>query len=86
MDYHAITRNGVYLIHSDDMGKYDKIDPAAVTAQRRADIKAGKPLLPKQACHFCGYSVPRLALWCSSECAVSHANERAELAAPPDGA
>lgn len=52
---------------------------AEIDATRRQAILANAPLYPKEACHYCGWKVPRLALWCSSPCAQEYAKERADL-------
>lgn len=52
---------------------------AEIDAARKQAIVANAPLYPKCACHYCAYKVPKLALWCSSDCAVEYAKERADL-------
>lgn len=77
MEYHLITHNGVYLIHTDDMTTRK---PAAQAAEdRRNMMLAEKPLVPDGFCHYCGWVVPRLAHWCCSECAVLFDKEKAAL-------
>ena len=79
MDYHVITHEGVYLIHRDNMTTRKPAEKAA--ADRLKMMTSGKPLVPDGFCHYCGWSVPRLAHWCSSPCATEYANEKAALPA-----
>jgi hypothetical protein len=72
MDYHAHTSTGTILIYSDAM----PTDTPSVDAA----ILAGKPLVPKEACHYCGFKVPSKALWCCAGCASDYAARRKELA------
>jgi hypothetical protein len=52
---------------------------AEIDAERQAAILAHAPLLPKRACHYCAWEVPRLALWCCAKCAQSYEKEKSEL-------
>lgn len=52
---------------------------AEVDAERRAAILAGAALIPKGSCHYCGWDVPKPALWCASACAHDFHAEKAEL-------
>jgi hypothetical protein len=77
VDYHLITHNGVYLIHSDTMTTRKSLTQAE--ADRRTMMLSGKPLVPDGFCHYCGWLVPRLAHWCCSECATLFSNEKSAL-------
>lgn len=74
--YHNGVETLILDTEIDDMAKYDKIDPTTVATKRRADIVAGRALLPSMACHYCGSSVGKGALWCCSECAQDYAAEK----------
>jgi hypothetical protein len=76
MEYHAMKGGHVVLVYADDMHKYERIDSATVAATRRADILAGRALVPKGTCHFCGCVVGRGPLWCSTGCAQEYTAER----------
>lgn len=54
---------------------------AQIDADRQNFILARKQLIPTGCCNFCGWIVPKLALWCSSGCAQDFAAEKAELLA-----
>lgn len=85
MQYRAIRSGKVTLIldtEQDDMGKYDRVDAATVAARRRADILAGRDLIPSMACHYCGAEVGKGALWCSTDCAKDYAAERKAVNSP----
>lgn len=81
MDYHLITHEGVYLIHSDTMTIPARKTKEQIDAERREFILSGARLVPKKACNYCGFSVPPLALWCSSSCAREFASEKEAIAA-----
>lgn len=54
-----------------------------IDAARRAAILARTKLIPKGACHFCGYRLhAKGALWCATDCATEYEKERAELLEP----
>lgn len=52
---------------------------AQIDAERREFILSKKQLVPNGTCHFCGFSVPKLAHWCSSYCAKQYDAEKAGL-------
>lgn len=86
MQFHAYRNSVETLIldtEVDNMANYDKIDPATVAAKRRADIIAGRNLLPSMACHYCGTHIGKGALWCSTACAEDYAAERVAISSPP---
>lgn len=59
----------------------------STTAQeesRRAAILAYAPMVPKGACHYCGWTkIPKGALWCCADCASSYESERRDLLKTP---
>lgn len=52
-----------------------------VETARQAEIREGKPMVPKEVCHMCGFRVPKGALWCAVSCANEYAEERKKLVA-----
>ena len=50
-----------------------------VDAARTAAILARSPLIPKCTCHYCGWDVPRGALWCEYSCAQEYEAEAKTL-------
>lgn len=56
---------------------------AEIDAARRAAILARSKLIPKGACHFCGYKLhAKGALWCATDCATEYEKERVDLLEP----
>jgi predicted nucleic acid-binding Zn ribbon protein len=49
--------------------------PEQAAADRRKMMLSEKPLVPDGFCHYCGWSVPKLAHWCSTGCAVLYEEE-----------
>lgn len=50
-----------------------------IDQERRDFILSKKPLLPNGECHYCGWSVPKLAHWCSTGCAREFESEKEAL-------
>lgn len=78
MQIHALVQGRRYALIDTDM-KYQKIDNAAVAATRRAAMVADKKPAPKMSCNFCGFTVGKGALWCSTDCANDYEAERRAL-------
>lgn len=53
-----------------------------IAEHRQAGIRAGVKVYAKGHCHFCGYSVPKGALYCCGACAADFACEVKFLAVP----
>lgn len=53
-----------------------------IERDRRAAIIARKQLIPKCRCHYCDYEVPKLALWCATECAKLYEEEKRQVFTP----
>jgi len=53
---------------------------AEIAAKRSASILAGAKQIPTGACHFCGYALPKPALYCCADCSKEFQKERAALA------
>lgn len=52
-----------------------------IVATRRAAIVAGEKLIPKGACFFCAWELPKPALYCSADCAQGYQAELAVVSA-----
>lgn len=53
---------------------------AEIAATRRVAILTGAKILPKGACHFCDFALPKPALYCCADCSNEYQKERAALA------
>lgn len=78
-EYHRVMPHGSILLYSDDMSTQARKTMAQIDAEREQQILSRKPLAPKGTCNYCGFSVPKLALWCSSPCANLYAEEKERL-------
>ena len=79
MDYHVLTPDGAILIHSDNMATQARKTKEQIDAERRESILKKKRIVPNGSCHYCGFTVPKLAHWCCSECANLYAEEKERL-------